>query len=575
MSDNFISKKYYFLTFVALLIFVYVMQNINKVEYTMESFIDDQSIIDLLAKNDCFVPNSLKKIDWHDYDLIQREHNRRGLGEHGQAVWLKGKYQSPTMNLYRSLGLNELVSNKISLSRALPDVRHPACMNCTYIESLPSVSIIIPFHNEHMITLIRTVRSVLNRSPPQLIKEILLVDDVSNLKMLEKNIKNYVAKYENKIKLLKLLKYSGNIRAKLHGAKEATGDVLVFLDAHCEVNVNWLPPLLEPIALDYHTVMCPLIDKIDDFTFEYKAVVEYRGGFDWSLNFKQMSLLREQERKLPEPYESPVMAGGIFAISRIYFWELGGYDPGLHIWGGDQFELSFKVWLCGGRILIASCSRVGHVMHQVPLFLQYGYGDFVRRNILRVANVWMDDYIEKVLKSESPNYYIDSGDISQQKALRQRLNCKPFSWFMSQVVIVEKIVVVDSFPLAEGQVRPIGDQSYCVDADFNKLKLSLAKCDLSKTNQQSFVFTYKETIKSKGQNLCWDLMYPASDNEIYLKRCHDLGRNQLWRYESKTLQIIQKDRCLDRDLENFDLYVKPCNEFSNTQQWVVDYNILF
>lgn len=42
-------------------------------------------------------------------------------------------------------------------------------------------------------------------------------------------------------------------------------------------------------------------------------------------------------------YRSPTHAGGLFAMDRKYFFELGAYDPGLQIWGGENFELSFKV----------------------------------------------------------------------------------------------------------------------------------------------------------------------------------------------------------------------------------------
>jgi hypothetical protein len=56
-----------------------------------------------------------------------------------------------------------------------------------------------------------------------------------------------------------------------------------------------------------------------------------RGGFDWGLTFKWKSLPSSGRGSPIDPIPSPTMAGGLFAMHKQTFIDLGKYDlVGLH-----------------------------------------------------------------------------------------------------------------------------------------------------------------------------------------------------------------------------------------------------
>ncbi|XP_041350955.1 polypeptide N-acetylgalactosaminyltransferase 1-like [Gigantopelta aegis] len=207
------------------------------------------------------------------------------------------------------------------------------------------------------------------------------------------------------VKIVRLPERSGLIQARLAGLKVAQGDVIVVFDSHMEVNND-----------------CD----------ELGSCLQVRPGS-------------------PELLIGIVMVGAAFAVDRDYLMEIGAYDKGMKIWGGENLELAWRISMCGGRLLHIPCSRFGHIARGQPYSFPEDRHKTILFNYKRAIEVWMEPQHKKLVHRALPALKdIDPGDLRDRIALKEQLRCHNFSWYLEN--IHPDLFVYDKDVLAWGSV---------------------------------------------------------------------------------------------------------------------------
>lgn len=124
--------------------------------------------------------------------------------------------------------------------------------------------------------------------------------------------------------------------------------------------------------------------------------------------------------------------------------------------------MSFRIWMCGGTLETIPCSRIGHIFRDFHPYSFPNDRDTHGINTVRMALVWMDDYIDYFFMNRPDlKKNKDIGDVTHRRLLREKLKCKSFDWYMKNIY-PEKFVPTKNVR-AYGRVTSKSEQNICLD----------------------------------------------------------------------------------------------------------------
>ncbi|WP_419996941.1 glycosyltransferase family 2 protein [Streptomyces boninensis] len=287
-----------------------------------------------------------------------------------------------------------------------------------------TVSLVVPSRNEGE-RLADTIERFLETSPGKDVSlaEIIVVDDQSS----DGSANNLP---QDRVTVLRPPSHLGVAKAKNFGTTAASGDIVVWSDAHVVVPPGWAAEMSRILAAPDVGVVSPGIAGLED---------EFHGGYGGTWKSKDASLRWEwlPKRIDGKPYEVPLLPGGFMAMRRTSFMDIGGFDSGLGTWGDEDAEISLRTWAFGLRCMVIPGVTVRHnftssgITTHVPALIY---------NKLRMAVLHLpDDEVEAVIDkfrrvrgfAESMSRII-TGDTLHRRADLDRRRKVPRSWLIEK-----------------------------------------------------------------------------------------------------------------------------------------------
>lgn len=198
-----------------------------------------------------------------------------------------------------------------------------------------------------------------------------------------------------RIRLLKTGERLGVAGARNYGAAFAESNILIFIDAHMLFPQNWLMPVLDVLHEESVRLVVPAVSAWGNpYALGY--------GISWKGEKLEPKWLGKQSS---DPYTVPLAGGCFQAFHRTFFYEIGGYDPGMTNFGSEDLEICLRVWLLGYQVKIVPQVEISHRFRRTAPY-EFGWID-TSYNFLRLIYAHFNEQrIARILAAhtETPSF---------------------------------------------------------------------------------------------------------------------------------------------------------------------------
>lgn len=293
------------------------------------------------------------------------------------------------------------------------------------------ISVLLPVRNEGP-RLAETILAIARARTTRARVEFVVADDQSDddtAAHLRARADELLAQPRIDIVVSHLDERHGVPRARNHAARRASAPVLFITDSHVQVSEGWDALVLEHVG--QRQIVAGVITEANTPFKGYgcRLVVPFMGTY-WN------------REPVTEPSPVQIAACPATAITRELYQRLGGYDPGMRLYGAAEPEFSVRAWLNGAQILLHPGLEVSHRFK--PKAEREAFIEEVRpcmvHNSLRFGLLYLNEagclQLLRYHARKFPNLFdeairmVEDSDVWSRREAIERDRLHDFDWFV-------------------------------------------------------------------------------------------------------------------------------------------------